>query len=244
MWAIAEQWCSMHVQGCRRWGKLYCQLAAWLEPSLWNQMPTLWSIHSSYSVIWSIVCIPTGFFVTCNFMSSDPSSGVFPDESCLSKECGSQHPQQEVISSLFCPMAYWSQQFETIVFVSFLSWPILLSPLVLFQSSSDLTNSLEPGTSLGALQVVDKNPTENKVFGAKSMTYLDLCVQCVCNIILIKSDPDCKQVCFLIGNFLITLWNELGSTALTVMMAFPAVPEFHHLVHWQTVKGNFRFETH
>jgi hypothetical protein len=61
-------------------------------------MPTLWSIHS-YSVIWSIVCIASGFCVTCHFMSSDPSSGVFPDQSCLWKECGSQHPQQDVISS-------------------------------------------------------------------------------------------------------------------------------------------------
>jgi hypothetical protein len=32
-------------------------------------------------------------------MSSDPSSGVFPDQLCLWKECGSQHPQQDVISS-------------------------------------------------------------------------------------------------------------------------------------------------
>jgi hypothetical protein len=86
--------------------------AAWLEPSLWNQMPTLWSIHSSYSVIWSIVCMAMAFVLL-----------VISDQLCLWKECGSQHPQQDVISSLFCAMAYWSQQFETIVFVSFLSRP-------------------------------------------------------------------------------------------------------------------------
>jgi hypothetical protein len=73
----------------------------------------------------------------------------------------------------------------------FLSWPIHLSPLVFFESSSDLTNSLEPGRRLIALQiVVDQNPTENKSFWSEINDSTGFVILYVCNIILVKNDPD------------------------------------------------------
>jgi hypothetical protein len=73
----------------------------------------------------------------------------------------------------------------------FLSSPILLSPLVFFESISDLTNSLEPGRRLIALQiVVDQNPTENKSFWSEISDSPGFVILYVCNIILVKSDPD------------------------------------------------------
>jgi hypothetical protein len=73
----------------------------------------------------------------------------------------------------------------------FLSWLILLSPLVFFESSSDLTNSLEPGRRLIALQIgVDQNPTEKKCFWSEINDSPGFVILYVCNIILVKSDPD------------------------------------------------------
>jgi hypothetical protein len=64
------------------------------------------------------------------------------------------------------------------------------SPLVFFESSSDL-NSLEPGRRLIALQiVVDQNPTENKSFWSEINDSPGFVILYVCNIILVRSDPD------------------------------------------------------
>jgi hypothetical protein len=35
-WVIAEQWCSMHLQGCKRWSNFSCE--GWLEPFLYHNL--------------------------------------------------------------------------------------------------------------------------------------------------------------------------------------------------------------
>jgi hypothetical protein len=52
-------------------------------------------------------------------------------------------------------------------------------------------NSLEPGRRLIALQiVVDQNPTENKSFWSEINDSPGFVILYVCNIILVRSDPD------------------------------------------------------